>query len=137
VSGNLIANKLAYCAACALATLEKWKGWPHKDAIPPLQPLTPDVCPACGGTQGLFSTDITWANVHGKHSTGLPDYFVLLCDGTFFPWGYPYFDEGSCPTCRKLVPISEFQRELMYNCLDCGVTKHRHKSALPNRRMKF
>src|SRR5258706_11694661 len=108
-------------------SLEKWKGWPHKHAVPLLPQLNRGAaCGTCGTREVVNSEVIAWVNHHGPHSTGLPEYWYLAIDHNPFHWGRPYYAEGQCPKCRAPTILSEMKypdgtRQFMHNCRNCGV----------------
>jgi hypothetical protein len=121
-------TSMVYCLSCATMALAAWKGWPHKAVVPPLPVLVDGSCISCGATDGLASERIRWENVHEEYNTGLPDYWLLQIDQGVEQWGRPYYSESLCPKCRKRSIVSEMKyssgsRELMHNCLTCGVRR--------------
>ena len=117
---------IQYCEDCAKNILGRWKGWPHKNAVPLLPKITEVSCSICGGSRDLQSNRIKWLNCHGSGSTGLPDYWLLVIDHGNPTWGHPYHTEGNCPKCGEVSIISEMnypngEREYKSNCEICGV----------------
>lgn len=115
---------------CAERAFAKWRGWPHKSAVPLLPPLAAGSCVACGSTEELSSEGIAWVNHHESYSTGLPDYWCLGIDHDPSHWGRPYHAEADCPNCTARTIISEMRypngkREFMHNCAVCGVLRTR------------
>jgi hypothetical protein len=108
--------------------LAQWKGWPHKNLpIPYLMPLLADSCDNCGSTQTLSSDRIFWFNVHERHNSGLPNYWLLKIDAELWyaNWGRPYKGETTCQKCGQPAVISEMnypngKHELKSNCEFCG-----------------
>src|SRR5262249_7786449 len=95
-----------YCRESGERLLTKWKGWPHRDALPTLPRLLAGACETCGGVEGFKPSTISWLNIHGAFSTGLPDYWILI---TSQPndWGQPYYSESNCPRCHGRSIVSQ------------------------------
>ena len=119
-------QEIDYCAQCSLSILAEWRGWPHKDAVPQLPRLGAGKCKQCGNDEALDNSHITWFNYHSEHSTGLPDYWLLVVDSELNDWGKPYYAESTCSRCDTVAIISEMnfpngKHELKVNCSRCGV----------------
>jgi hypothetical protein len=121
---------ISYCSSCSQELLAKWKGWPHKNAIPVLPRLEDGVCVECGGDQALNNSRITWFNFHNEYNAGLPDYWLLVVDGERIKWGKPYLGETKCTKCGSQAVLSEMnypngKRETKLNCSNCGILNSR------------
>jgi hypothetical protein len=101
-------KEILYCKNCSEPKLSSWKGWPIKISLPLLPRLVGQSCEICGGTESISNHEIKWLNFHGPHSTGLPDYWLLVVDRKN-GWGDPYFDEGICQKCGGVKIISCFE----------------------------
>ena len=116
-----------YCYDCSEAKLKAWKGWPHKSSpIPYLETVEGNNCDTCGSERKLSNQQIFWFNVHEKHNTGLPNYWLLKIDADpwYAKWGYPYKDKMRCLKCKQPATISERRisdqkTEVKYNCEAC------------------
>ena len=116
-----------YCYDCSEAKLKAWKGWPHKSPpIPYLAPIEGNNCDTCGSEKKLSNQKIFWFNVHEKHNTGLPNYWLLKIDADpwYAKWGLPYKDKMRCLKCKQPATISERRisdqkTEVKYNCEAC------------------
>lgn len=118
---------IQYCESCTKKILRKWKGWPHKDAVPLLPKLVDGICPKCGEKSILENEKITWFNYHGEYNSGLPDFWLLQIDGITKKWGHPYFCECKCNTCGETAIVSEMNypngtHEFKCNCENCGIS---------------
>jgi hypothetical protein len=125
-------SDIHFCRRCTLAAVEKWKGWPIRDAVPLVPMLKDSACPACGGCDEIASTDIGWLNIHGPYSSGLPDYWVLLLADPArgflkklpSKWGLPYYELLQCPACGGNLFSSLFVPGLAWQirrwCPSCG-----------------
>ena len=97
-----------YCYDCSEAKLNAWKGWPHKSPpIPYLETVEGNNCDDCGSERKLSNQQIFWFNVHEKHNTGLPNYWLLKIDADpwYAKWGYPYKDRMRCLKCKQPATI--------------------------------
>ena len=117
-----------YCRECGQSILKQWKGWPQRDAIPMLPRMFDGTCEACGGTEGLEPSTISWLNYHSEFSTGLPDYWLLVISPQQGKWGQPYYCESNCPRCNGRSIVSQMNytngtEEICHNCNVCGVIK--------------
>lgn len=87
------------CRQCAETAFGEWKGWPERNPVPRIPKMEDGICPTCRSTLAVNPEHIVFHNIHGWHSTGLPDYFILRI---FEPgsseyeflkkWGLPYID---------------------------------------------
>ena len=117
--------EIFYCLECAEQKLSQWKGWPHRSPpIPYLQPLGDGSCKACHSDERLSNKRIFWRNVHEKHNTGLPNYWLLEIDADPFnnKWGQPYSGDMKCTKCKGPATISVFgpnKNHIKYNCEAC------------------
>jgi len=123
----MVIRDIKFCKSCSEPKLISWKGWPLKNPIPMLSILKGDRCEVCGGLDSLSNHDIKWMNYHGPHSTGLPDYWILVIEsqGT---WGEPYLDVAVCKKCGGDEVISYFetqsgQADIGCSCETCGTAK--------------
>ena len=126
-------NDIRFCRNCTFLAVDKWKGWPIRDAVPVLPMLKGSKCPICGGSDEIVSTSIGWLNIHGLYSTGLPDYWVLtVAEESLgfvkkFPskWGLPYYELLKCPSCGGDFFASLFIPGLGWQlrrwCTGCGM----------------
>ena len=130
---------IRFCRSCTLSAIEKWKGWPIRDAVPVLPILKDSKCPMCGGSDEIISTRISWLNIHGPYNTGLPDYWVLKVSDTKwgfeknFPskWGLPYYELIKCPKCGGNLLTSIFCPPIGWQprrwCTGCGFDEAREE----------
>jgi hypothetical protein len=120
-------EEIPFCRCCAEELFNSWRGWPIRDKIPVPPVMDGGVCPKCGGTEVIVSSNIAWLNHHGPSNTGLPDYWTLtISTRTGFMqdflsrWGLPYFKWQICPRCEELAILSLFVPDMKQQCLTCG-----------------
>jgi hypothetical protein len=120
-------NEIEFCFECSLSKISKWKGWPQRSPVVPyLKQVNEQLCEVCGSKNKLSNKRIYWCNIHQRHSTGLPDYWVLKIDAgaEYERWGQPYSGSMKCPKCKNAATISEFitpnkKSQLKCNCENC------------------
>ena len=93
------------CEACARWAFSVWRGWcssgteswAEKPDLPAVSMVEAGPCPRCSGTTTVSLSQVYYRNIHGPHSTGLPDYFELVIqDNDPFNmrrWGRPFLDK--------------------------------------------
>ncbi len=118
-------QSLTYCEPCALPRLAAWKGWPQRDAIPPLPRLIDGRCQSCAlAAAALDGARIGWLNIHRGECSSLPDYWRLVIDNAWDKWGRPYFGETECRRCGRRAIVSEHPTDhLRLDCACCGIRR--------------